>query len=269
VRLLAHLSDLHFGRIEQSVIEPLVSRVGEANPHLVVVSGDLTQRARRAQFREARAFLDRLPAPRLVVPGNHDVPLYDVFNRFINPLRRYRCYISEELEPFYADEEIAVAGINTARSLTFKRGRINDEQIARARAKLDSVPGHVTRVIVTHHPFDLPESIHDRELVGRSRTAMAAFAQCGADLLLAGHLHVSHSGNTAARYRMPGYSAVVVHAGTATSTRGRGEANSFNLIRIEPALIEVERLEWDAARARFESAQMQRFRKSAGEWLPA
>src|SRR5213593_2266921 len=130
MRTLVHLSDLHFGRVDEQIIEPLISAVTQINPDLVAVSGDLTQRARSQQFREARAFLDALPQPQIVVPGNHDVPLHNVFSRFLQPLAKYRRYISEDLQPFFQDEEIAVLGVNTARSLTLKGGRINEEQVA-------------------------------------------------------------------------------------------------------------------------------------------
>src|SRR5919202_5053344 len=124
MKKIAHLSDLHFGRIDERVVGPLAEAVRDARPSLVVVSGDLTQRARTRQFREARAFLDSLPRPQIVVPGNHDVPLWDVLARFTRPLEKFRRSISDDLEPFSDDEEMAVAGVNTARSLTRKYGRI-------------------------------------------------------------------------------------------------------------------------------------------------
>src|SRR5207245_8470101 len=129
LRAILHLSALHLGRVDACLLEPLRKRVVALAPHVVVVSGDLTQRAKPAQFREARAFLDTLPANQVVVPGNHDVPLYNVFQRFARPLAKYRRYIASDLEPAYVDEEIAVVGINTARSFTFKGGRINEEQL--------------------------------------------------------------------------------------------------------------------------------------------
>ena len=135
MRVLAHLSDLHFGRVDEALVGPLQAVLAQLRPHLVVVTGDLTQRARSAQFRSARAFLDALPARHLVVPGNHDVPLYDITRRFLRPLARYRRYIGD-VEPLYVDEEVAVAGVNTARSLTVKGGRINAEQLARIRERL-------------------------------------------------------------------------------------------------------------------------------------
>jgi 3',5'-cyclic AMP phosphodiesterase CpdA len=189
---------------------------------VVVVSGDLTQRAKSEQFEEARAWLDTLPGPQIIVPGNHDISLYNVFRRFVLPLDRYKRYITEDLDPVYIDDEIAVLGVNTARSLTWKDGRVNKEQVAKIRATLAGLPKDVVRVVVTHHPFDLPEGAEEDDLVDRAHMAMDVFAECGVDLLMAGHLHQSHAGNTQARYKISEYAALVVQAGTATSTRGRG-----------------------------------------------
>ena len=245
MRTLVHLSDLHFGRVDRSLLEPLCARVRGLAPHLVVVSGDLTQRAKPAEFREARAFLDSLPAPRLVVPGNHDVPLYNVFQRFFQPLDKFARHISRNLEPAHVDDEMAVVGINTARSSVFKGGRVNEAQIARVRGILCRLPAAVTRIVVTHHPFDLPPGHGSRQLVGHARQAMQMFARCGADILLSGHLHESHASDTRLRYQIDDYAALVVQAGTATSTRGRGEANSFNVLQIERPCVRIERLAWN------------------------
>lgn len=266
MRSIVHLSDIHFGRIHLPVVEPLIAAVNRLNPDLVAVSGDLTQRARSHQFIEARAFLDRLPKPQIVVPGNHDVPLYNPLARFINPLRKYQRYITSDLRPLHHDDEIAVLGVNTARSLTIKGGRINEEQVAWMREKLCAWDDTIVKVVVTHHPFDLPEGHDERDLVGRARMAMELLARCGADLFLAGHLHVSHTAHTAVRYKIEGYSALVVQAGTATSSRGRGEANSFNLIRLEHPLITVERFEWRPEQGEFQSAKTEQFRHTEDGW---
>ena len=182
MRSIVHLSDIHFGRVNAEVIAPLIDAITRINPNLVAVSGDLTQRARSHQFAEARAFLDRLPQPQIVVPGNHDVPLHNVLARFAQPLTKYRHYITSDLRPFYHDDEIAVLGVNTARSLTIKGGRINKGQVAWMREKFCELGPEVVRIVVTHHPFDLPEGHDDRHLVGRARMAMEALAVCGADL---------------------------------------------------------------------------------------
>jgi 3',5'-cyclic AMP phosphodiesterase CpdA len=244
--VLVHLSDLHFGRVDHTLLSPLARRVQALRPNLVVVSGDLTQRAKSAEFRDARRFLDGLPGTLLVVPGNHDIPYYNVFQRFFQPLAKYRRYITGDLEPAFIDDEIALVGVNTARSSVFKGGRINAGQIERVRERLCRLDERVTKIVVTHHPFDLPEGQHQRKLVGRARQAMEMFAACGADILLAGHLHTSHTGDTAARYKIDDYAALVVQAGTATSVRGRGEANSFNVLRVEPQKVTVERFGWSS-----------------------
>lgn len=269
MRTLVHLSDLHFGRVDAALVPALVETVNRIAPDLVAVSGDLTQRARSAQFIAARAFLDALAAPRIVVPGNHDVPLHNVLARFARPLDKYRRYISADLEPAYVDAEIAVLGVNSARALAFKNGRINAAQLERVRERLAPLPRDVTRIVVTHHPLDLPEQYGERDLVGRARLAMRTFAACGVDLLLAGHMHLGSSGSTAARYRSEGVAALAVQAGTATSTRGRGEPNSFNVVRIERPRITIERWAWSEAAAQFALAAAEPFLLDGGRWRAA
>jgi 3',5'-cyclic AMP phosphodiesterase CpdA len=260
MRTLLHLSDLHFGRVDAALLEPLRAFAHGLAPDCVVVSGDLTQRARPAQFRAARRFLDALPQPQVVVPGNHDVPLYDVVARFLRPLDGYRGHIAENVEPAHVDDEIAVFGMNSARSLTIKGGRVNEGQLAHLKARCAALPEHVVRVVVSHHPFELPHG-HADEPVGRAALAMRTFADIGVDLLLAGHLHLSHAGSTAEKVELGDYTAIVVQAGTATSTRGRGEANSFNVIRLDRGAIGVERWEWRASVAAFELAAAQEFER--------
>jgi len=267
MRTLAHLSDLHFGRIDADLLDPLVDAVQRSAPHAVVVSGDFTQRAKAREFRAARAFLDRLPKPQILVPGNHDVPLYRVWERFLSPLGKFRRWISADLEPAWHDDEIAVVGVNTARSLAFKGGRINDEQVASLRRRLGPLPERVTKVVVTHHPFDLPDQPDEDDIVGRARLAMEAFAQCGIDILLAGHFHTSQSGATSDRWEIAGYAALAVQAGTATSTRERGEENSFNLLRIENDAVDVERHVWRPGERRFARDRVERFRREGQRWV--
>jgi 3',5'-cyclic AMP phosphodiesterase CpdA len=201
-----------------------------------------------------------------VVPGNHDVPLYNVLARALKPLRNYQRYISKELEPFYCDDEIAIAGINTARSLTFKNGRINHQQVARSCARLETCGENRTRVIVSHHPFDLPETHEFHGLVGRAHLAMADFARCRIDLILSGHLHISRTSESAARYKIPGHSALVIHAGTATSTRARGELNSFNIIQVDRLSVAIKCLTWNRERSSFVLSVTAQFQRTPAGW---
>jgi 3',5'-cyclic AMP phosphodiesterase CpdA len=228
MRTLAHLSDLHFGRVDPALLAPLVARIHGLAPQLVVVSGDLTQRARRAQFEQARAFLDTLPRPQLVVPGNHDNSLHNPLKRFLRPMGDYRRYIHDELEPTYADDEIVVLGVNTAWTLS-KEGRVGRRRVALLEARLRAQPAGLVRIVVTHHPFHV----------------------AGADLLLSGHLHLAHVGAAAGRIARAGPDAIVVQAGTATSSRLRGEANSFNVIRVRAPHVEVQRETWSAEAGAF------------------
>jgi len=267
MRTIVHLSDIHFGRVDAAVVGPLIETINQIAPDVVAVSGDLTQRARSHQFKAARAFLDALPQPQIVVPGNHDVPLHNVLARFAQPLRKYRRYITDDLRPLYYDDEIAVLGINTARSFTIKGGRINQQQVDWMRDRLCSFDPEVVKIVVTHHPFDIPEGHDERNVVGRARMAMERLASCGADVFLAGHLHVSHTTHSARRYKIQGHSALVVQAGTATSDRGRGEANSFNVIRIERPNISIERLECLPERGSFVPAEIENFRHTPDGWI--
>ena len=267
MRTIVHLSDVHFGRVDERLVDPLVAAIREMAPDLVAVSGDLTQRARRGQFRQARAFLDQLPFPRLVVPGNHDVPLFNVAARFLDPYRGYRRHIAHDLEPVHHDEELIAVGMNSARSLPFHGGgRLNEAQVVRAAARLRSAPPEAVRMVVTHHPFDLPAGHGDEHLIGRSGMAMQHLAAAGADLFLAGHLHVSHVGHTAGRYRIAGHSALVVQAGT-LSTRARGEVNTINVLRLERPRITVERHSWDESAQAFRPSWSGTFRHTPEGWF--
>ena len=266
MRTVVHLSDLHFGKVDPALLDPLVQAVSAQAPDVVVVSGDLTQRARTTQFLEARAFLARLPYPQIVVPGNHDVPLHNVVHRLLRPLEEFQRHIEPNLSPSFVDAEIAVLGVNTARSLVMKNGRVNIAQLEALREAFSRVGNEVIKVVVTHHPFDVPPHINAGERVGRAEAAMGVFAQCGVDVLLAGHLHTSRAAGTGDRYALSGFEALVVSAGTATSTRGRGEANSFNVLRLQKQCVEVERVEWSATHGRFVPVSQEVFERKLKGW---
>ncbi len=252
---MIHLSDLHFGRVDERVYSPLIEAVHGIKPDLIAVSGDLTQRARAAEFASARQFLDALPYPQIVVPGNHDVPLHNVYNRFRSGLDHFYESITEDRDPFYSDAEIAVFGVNTARALIFKGGRINAAQISRIEESFRPLQNRV-KILVAHHPFDLPEHLERHSLVGRAKMAVAGIARCGVDMVLSGHLHITNS--------MVSGPAIFVQGGTALSTRGRGEANSFNVIRAELNRIAVEQHSWDGNSFRLLSTE--NFHRADAMW---
>ncbi|SNS25625.1 3',5'-cyclic AMP phosphodiesterase CpdA [Granulicella rosea] len=268
---LAHISDLHFGREDELVVAGLLAALAEAKPDAIVVSGDLTQRAKKGQFRRARAFLDAMPkAPTLVVPGNHDVSTTNLYERMAHHLRRYKRYITNDMQPFIEVGEVVVAGIDTVRVLSTKNGRINRQQTRETCERLTAAgPGKV-RIVVTHHPIDVPLGDDQRTRVARADKAMAEFADCGVDLFLSGHLHTSQTVGTGARYRIAGHNALVIQAGTAVSTRTRDEANSWNLLEIAAQpnpRVTIRRMAWQ--QTAFAEAGVGCYEKGPDGWKPS
>ena len=270
---IAHLSDVHFGAHDPRIVAGAEAWLAQERPELVVISGDFTQRARVDQYREAAAFLDRIEAmglATLAVPGNHDVPLYDVIRRFVRPLDRYRRYIDDDLCPWFESDRLAVLGINTARSLTFKDGRISHEQMAIIRERFAAVPAERTRILVTHHPlFAMPigEAGLPSEAVGRHGEALQAIADAGVHILLAGHFHRSFTESARKMVKNAG-PALVIQAGTATSTRLRDdEKQSFNLLRVERNdRVDVQVVAWDGAA--FTSGNTAGYAFDGDNWQP-
>jgi 3',5'-cyclic AMP phosphodiesterase CpdA len=261
---IAHISDLHFGREDPPVAEALVGELAQRAPLLVAVSGDLTQRARSGEFRAARAFLDRLPGAVLVVPGNHDVPLWDVLSRFARPLSNYRRHLTPDLAPFFHREDLAVMGLNTARSWTFKNGRVSWEQITQIRDRFAPLPERVFKVLVTHHPFVPAPGDPDPSVVGRGFHALQAAESAGVDLLLAGHLHLGFSGDVRAHHLSIRRSMLVAQAGTAISLRTRSEPNTYNWITIDPPHLVIEVRGWKDGG--FDTLSVTRWAKRGAEW---
>jgi 3',5'-cyclic AMP phosphodiesterase CpdA len=254
VARIAHLSDVHFGANDPKIVSATEAWLQQQQPDLVIVSGDFTQRAREAQFREASAWLNRLRAAGhriLAVPGNHDIPLYDVVRRFAAPLARYKRYISNDLCPWFENDEVAVLGINTARSLTTKHGRINREQMALIEERFGRVSPEKTRILVTHHPlFAMPigEGTELTEAVGRHDDAVRAVCRAGVHIALAGHFHRTYAEAARKMVERAG-GALVIQAGTATSVRLRNdELQSFNWIRAHRHNdIELQVIAWDGS----------------------
>lgn len=264
MRRVLHLSDLHFGRTRADLLEPLLAAVNAAAPDLVAISGDLTQRARDWQFEAARAFLDRLEAPRLVVPGNHDVPLDNLALRMTRPFARYRRWICDELEPRHRDPEMFVAGVNTVDPLSWQRGRIGRRAVASACEAFSSVPAPI-RILVAHHPFHQRPDTLKLRMRGASRAA-DAFLDCGADIVLTGHLHAWRAEPFAVRRGRDG-SILQIQAGTGLSTRLRGEENDFNLLTLADGRVEVQRFVARVDRPEFRRCRTVRFRASPRGWL--
>jgi 3',5'-cyclic AMP phosphodiesterase CpdA len=271
---IAHLSDIHFGANDEKIVAATEAWLQKRQPDLVIISGDLTQRAREAQFRAASAWLNRLRAAGLkvlAIPGNHDVPLYDVVRRFAAPLRRYKKYISTDLCPWFEDDSVAVLGINTARSLTIKDGRINHEQIELMHERFGRVAPGKTRILVTHHPlFAMPigKGTELTEAVGRHEDAVKAACEAGVHIALAGHFHRTYAASASKMVERAG-AALVIQAGTATSTRLRNqEPQSFNWLHVERHdRIALQVIAWNGAS--FSDGAESRFEFDGQEWRAA
>lgn len=262
---IAHVSDLHFGAEVPEIVDGLARDLIASSLSLLIVSGDLTQRARRKEFVATRAFLDRIPCPRLVVPGNHDIPLFDVFNRFFRPLVRFRRYIDQNVDPFIQIEDVAVLGINTARSNTWKDGRVAQSQIDQIRLRLKPLPAEVLKIIVTHHPFLPPPGDRSPPLVGRAPQAVEAAEESGVDLMLAGHLHHGYTGDIRAHYGHVRRPILVAQAGTATSHRVRHEPNSYNLIRFDRGTLTFSLRVWKSGA--FEEVSSTKYVEESADWV--
>jgi len=264
MRMIAHISDLHFGMEDERIADRLLEDLNGIDPSLVVISGDLTQRARKRQFEAAGAFIRKITAPCLVVPGNHDIPLYDVIRRTLMPLHRYRHYITDDLNPVFEDDELIVLGANTARAATFKNGRISAAQIKMLADRLCSAGSHLFKVLVTHHPFLPPLDNPYAALVGRGGLAAEALEPCGLDLLLAGHYHRGYMGDLQSHDITVKRSIIVAQPGTAISKRTRGERNSYDRIIIDPPDICFDRYAWDGRG--FVKTKTTCYKKVGGAW---
>ena len=263
MKRLVHLSDLHFGRVSPALEGPLIEAVTGIAPDLVVISGDLTQRARDSQFRAARGFLDRLPAPWLAVPGNHDTPLDNIAARMFRPFDGYRTHICEDLEPVHEDEDMVVAGVNTVNRFSWQRGKVGSGRLARLESRLQGA-GNRLKVAVLHHPLEHGPGTDKRLMRGAGRT-LAALGRTGADVVLSGHLHVALTRPFAAATGV-----LFVQAGTGLSTRLRdGEPNTFNQLDCTPDRVTVTT--WGAqgdAVPVFSPAETASWHQGTDGWIP-
>lgn len=240
---IAHLSDIHFGRIaHENIVQVLVDEVNARDVDLVAISGDLTQRAREHEFQAASTMIERFEAPVLVVPGNHDVyPWWHPIKRLRRPLARYRTHITPELTPRFEQNGVAVLGLNTAHGRTVKGGRIDADDLDAIRSYFGEADDRTFTVLVLHHHLTKIRALGRHDIARYAQDALDAAAASGVDLILCGHLHVSHIEPVEI---IPGQQRIVIaSAGTATSNRGRKSnraTNFYNLIRVSAERFQVE-----------------------------
>jgi 3',5'-cyclic AMP phosphodiesterase CpdA len=262
--LLLHISDTHFGTEQAPVVAALETLARERLPDLLVLSGDITQRARPDQFAAGRQFCDRLGfvGRMLALPGNHDIPLFDLLTRAISPYRHYLAAFGPRLEPTLTTDDFFIVGVNTTRPSRHKNGEISPEQVARVAATLKRARKRQLRIVVTHQPVDVyrPEDEHDR--LRGAEEAVLVWAKAGADLVLGGHIHLPYVMDLRKRAQPTARPMWCVQAGTAVSSRVRhGTCNSVNLIHWKAADHErqcvIERCDYRPDKGWFETAERQ------------
>lgn len=239
---VAHISDVHFGRIADPVIvDVLVREVNAANVDAVVISGDLTQRARRKEYRAAAAMLEAFSAPVLVVPGNHDVyPYWYPFQRIFSSVERYKRFISSDLTPSLITKGVAILGINSAHGLTIKGGRIRRKERDAIEAFFSKeVPASAFKILAVHHHLSRLAGLWRHDIVRGAKASLDTVGEAGIDLILCGHLHVAHVEEVET---VAGQTVVIASAGTATSDRGRkwdSAKNYYNLITVKADTFDI------------------------------
>jgi len=259
--VIAHISDLHFGRESPDVATGLLTSLAEQNPQVVVISGDLTQRAKTREYVAAANFIRQINTNCLIVPGNHDLTAFNLFERFIRPWNKWKRIIDENLQPTLRTPEALLVGVNTARKwaslFDFSRGRISRQQINRVLQSFEGEAEHKLRILIAHHPFWLPDGQKNRGLIGHREAAVTAFTGGGIDLILSGHVHLP--------YWQIQQGMIISHAGTSSSDRLLpGCPNSYKLIRGNRSELTISLFVWDGDR--FNLNQNVMFKRDSRGW---
>ncbi len=273
---LVHASDVHFGKPhDPRAAEAFVRAAAEADAHAIVVSGDFTQRAKVREYRDAAGFLDRLPdVPVVVTPGNHDVPLYRVFERLLTPFRNYRAFISDDLDTVTRITGCTLVSLNTAAPRTaIVNGRLSPRQIEFARHAFAEGPESDLRVVVAHHPLAPPPDYAGGAPMPNARRHVAAFERMGVDVVLGGHLHRAYIGNSLDVLPRDDerHPVVIVQSGTTSSSRGRAREKlrcSFNVLRVDASTIEVAHHHYDRGDDAFRPTSLHVFPRRPKDQLP-
>lgn len=260
------ISDTHFGTEQPWVVAALLRLANEIRPAVVVLSGDITQRARRAQFDAARDFVNRMARPTLAIPGNHDIPLFNVVARLFHPYAGFERVFGPNLAPEWENADVKILCVNTTRASRHKNGEVSAEQIRAVSQRLATATRQQMRIVVTHQPVHVlrGSEVHNR-LHGHYE-AIQAWSEAGADLIMGGHIHLPYIAPLQEHYAEVRRRCWAVQAGTAVSHRVRARhPNSVNVImRADANTGSVERWDYDSERDRFELASQHRLNLDRG-----
>ena len=258
---IAHISDLHFGLARLDLVDPLVEAINDARPDAIAVSGDLSHRARESQFRDACAMLERLEAPKLIVPGNHDIPLDRPITRLLSPFRNWKKNVSRDKAPMTTVDDVTLVGLNTASPRHWQTGRLGPGRIARACERLALSKGW--RIVVAHHPFSHPPGM-TKDLMRGAQTGLNMLSGSGADLLLTGHLHIWRV--IPSSFSDGSTPLLEVQIGSCLSARERDEVNDFALIDLEDSHAKVTRMAASKGQKAFSAWSEHVVPRSDGQW---
>ncbi|WP_347139864.1 metallophosphoesterase [Paracoccus sp. SSK6] len=258
---IVHLSDLHFGFHRAELAAPLLERVNSARADLVVVTGDLTHRGRRDQYNQAGVFLSRIRAPLIAVPGNHDVPLYNLLVRYLTPFAGYRRAMGPDLAPTRQVGRVRVLGLNSVDPFAVQRGIIRDGEIGRVIGSLDLL---AMNVVALHHPLEHLAQV-DKELTRRAPEALARLERAGAQIVLSGHLHVWATGAMLDQTAHPG--VLQIQAGTALCGRPSDRQNEFAVLQIDGTWLTIERHIAPMDEPSFRPPEYEHFSRESGIWV--
>nr|WP_315485790.1 metallophosphoesterase [uncultured Undibacterium sp.] len=255
--VLMQISDPHFGTEQPQVMAALTSLVKQQKPDLLVLSGDITQRAKPTQFQAARRFMDSLHVPFLAIPGNHDIPLLNIWSRLCNPYARHIAAFGSELEPFYSSPDLMVICVNTTRAWRHKHGELSAQQIARVTDLLSQASAEQLRIVVVHQPIAVTRAKDEIHRLRGHAEALPAWSAAGADLVMGGHIHLPYVLPLTGLAR-PMWA---VQAGTAVSSRVRsGVPNSVNILRwrtdIAVGCCHLEQWDFSAKESHFAIAKL-------------
>ena len=273
--VIAHISDPHFGTVDVPVREALLRELRAEPIDLVVLTGDITQRARASQFREAREFLDALgPKPWIAIPGNHDIPLFDVLTRAFRPYRLFNRFISREVEPVYAMEDVAVVCFNSTRRTRHKNGVLPERPVVKAAKRLGAL-SQPFKIIATHQPLAVTLETEIHNLARGADRALGHWINAGADLFIGGHIHLPYC--TLVKAQGSARTAVVLQAGTSMSLRVRhGVPNSFNRLVFDgraaaagARTMRLERCDYDTAMKSFTTTHTYQATSTTSGWMLA
>lgn len=257
--VILHASDLHFGKADETMANAFLQEIEKHNPDLVILSGDFTQVGSRAEFKQAADFIQKIRAPVFTVPGNHDIPRYELWNRFADPMKNYRDFIAPMPDSVFENDDVFVVGINTARPIVphwnWANGMVSRDQVIATHNQFRNAPDDKVRIFVCHHPLLNIESAPIDTIVWGSTDLLYALEHQHVDLILTGHVH-----HASVLPHEEGLShPVMVGSASATSTRLRDQKNGYNLIRILKDRIHVDLVHWDEGSHKvFQSFELRR-----------